>query len=171
MIVKLEASGLILEAEDDVAGFIAVLIERRGDGTILMTQPGLTQRIGKALKIDHLSPKRTPTKHGALGKDEEVEAAHGEYSYPSMIGIIGYLEGHSRNDTTSLRILVRRSIIPCVALYLIYVLCLWFVYQKLYSVFVVTIWCAVVTLLKAMLKESHVIERKTYGDHFSFSDK
>jgi hypothetical protein len=96
MIVKLEESGLSLEAEDDVAGFLGVLIERRDDGTILMTQPGLTERIVKALKIDHLPPKRTPAKHGALGKDE---AAHGEYSYPSLIGMLGYLQGHSRSDT------------------------------------------------------------------------
>jgi hypothetical protein len=100
MIVKLEASGLNMEAEDDVAGFLGVLVERRGDGTLLMTQPGLTQRIFKALKIDHLSPKRTPAKHGALGKDEDGEAAHGEYSYPSVSGMIGYLQGHRRSDTT-----------------------------------------------------------------------
>jgi hypothetical protein len=100
MIVKLEASGLIMEAEDDVAGFLGVLIERRGDGTILMTQPGLTQRIFKALKIDHLPPKRTPARHGALGKDKHGEAAHGEYSYPSVIYMLGYLQGHSRSDTT-----------------------------------------------------------------------
>jgi hypothetical protein len=100
MIVKLEELGLSLEAEDDFAGFLGVLIERRGDGTILMTQPGLTERIVKALKIDHLPPKRTPAKHGALGKDEGGEATHGEYSYPSVIGMLGYLQGHSRSDTT-----------------------------------------------------------------------
>jgi hypothetical protein len=79
MIVKLEASCLSMEAEDDVAGFLGVLIERRGDGTLLITQPGLTQRIVKALKIDRLPPKRTQAKHGALGKDEDGEASHGEY--------------------------------------------------------------------------------------------
>jgi hypothetical protein len=45
MIVKLEASGLSMEAEEDVAGFLGMLIEPRGDGTMLITQPGLTQRI------------------------------------------------------------------------------------------------------------------------------
>jgi hypothetical protein len=99
MIVKLKKSGLSLEAEDDVSGFLGVLKERRGDGTILMTQPGLTDRIVKALKNDHLPPKRTPAKHGALGKDEGCEDAHGEYSYPSVIGMLGYLQGHSRSDT------------------------------------------------------------------------
>jgi hypothetical protein len=65
-----------------------------------MTQPGLTQRIVKALNIDHLPPKRTPARHGALGKDENGEAAHGEYSYPSVIGMLGCLQGNSRSDTT-----------------------------------------------------------------------
>jgi hypothetical protein len=84
------ASGLSLEAGDDIAGFLGVLIEHRGDRTILLTQPGLTQRIAKALEIDHLPPKRTPANHGALGKDEDDEATHGEYSY---------LQGHNRSDT------------------------------------------------------------------------
>jgi hypothetical protein len=100
MIVRLEEAGLQLEAEDDVAGFLGVLIERPNDGTILMTQPGITQRIAKALKIDKLPPKRAPAKHGALGKDEDDEEAHGEYSYPSVIGMLGYLQGHGRIDTT-----------------------------------------------------------------------
>jgi hypothetical protein len=79
-----------LEAEDNVARFLVVLIEHRGDRTILLTHLGITQRIVKALKIDHLPPKRTPANHGALGKDEDDEATHGEYSYP---------QGHIRSDT------------------------------------------------------------------------
>jgi hypothetical protein len=100
MIVKLEAAGLQLEAEDDVAGVLGVLIEGREDGALLMTQPGLTHRFVKALKIDNLPPKRTPVKHGAPGKDEGGEKAHGEYSYPSAIGMIGYLYYHSCSDKT-----------------------------------------------------------------------
>jgi hypothetical protein len=60
MIVNLEEAGLQLEAEDDVAGFLGVLIERKYDRTIIMTQPGITQRIVKALKIDHLPPRERP---------------------------------------------------------------------------------------------------------------
>jgi hypothetical protein len=82
-----------------MAEFMGVLIERRGDGKVLMTQPGLTQRIVKALKIYHPSPKRTTAKHGALGKDEDGEATHGEYSYPSVIGMSGYLQGQCRSNT------------------------------------------------------------------------
>jgi hypothetical protein len=42
MSFKLVSCCLSLEAEDKVACFLGVLIERRGDGTILMTQQGLT---------------------------------------------------------------------------------------------------------------------------------
>jgi hypothetical protein len=100
IIFKLEASCLSMESKDCVAGFLGVLIERRGDGTIRMTQPGLIQRIVKALKIDHLPPKRTPANHGALGKYKNGEAVHGEYSYPSVSGMCGYLQGYGRSDTT-----------------------------------------------------------------------
>jgi hypothetical protein len=72
---------------------MGVLIESRGDGMILTTQPGLTQRIVKDLKIDHLPPTITPAKHGALRKYEDDEAAHGEYSYPSVIGMLGTYRG------------------------------------------------------------------------------
>jgi hypothetical protein len=43
--------------------------------------------------------------------------------------------------------------------------------QKLYIVFVVTIWRAVVGLLNVMLKESHAIDLKTDGDNFSVSER
>jgi hypothetical protein len=89
-----------LEAEDDVAGFLGFFIERRDDGTIIMTQPGLAQRTVKALNIDHLPPKRTPAKYVYLGKYEGGEEPDGEYNYPSVIGMIGYLQGDSRSDTT-----------------------------------------------------------------------
>jgi hypothetical protein len=46
------------------------------------------------------APKRTPAKHGSLGKDEGGEEAHGEYSYPLAIGMSGYLQGHIRTDCT-----------------------------------------------------------------------
>jgi hypothetical protein len=72
MIVKLEESGLQLEAEEDVAGFLGFLIEHHNDGTILMTQPGLTQRIVKALKIYHLPPReRVPS----MERSENTRAA------------------------------------------------------------------------------------------------
>ena len=50
-----------LEVEISVAGFLGVHIERNElDGTIKLSQKGLTKRIVEALQIEHLRPKQTP---------------------------------------------------------------------------------------------------------------
>ncbi len=67
-IKAIEDAGMHLEVEDDVAGFLGVLIDRKDDGTIHMTQTGLTDRIIKALNIGDLPMKRTPAEYGCLGK-------------------------------------------------------------------------------------------------------
>jgi hypothetical protein len=100
MIVKLESPCLSIEAEDDIVGFLGVLSEHLGDDMIIMTQPGQTQRIVKALKTNHLPLKRNPAKNGVLGKDDGGEAAHGKYSYTGVIDMLRYLEGYIRSDTT-----------------------------------------------------------------------
>ena len=99
-IKAIEASGMHLEVEDDVAGFLGVLIDRKQDGTIHMTQVGLTDRIIKALNIGDLPIKRTPAEYGCLGKNEFGDPPQGTYSYPSVIGMLQYLQGHSRPDIT-----------------------------------------------------------------------
>jgi hypothetical protein len=87
-----------LEIEDDVAGFLGVHIDRSSDGTINMTQAGLTDRIITALKIGDMHAKRTPAKFGCLGKNEWGDPCQGTYNYASVIGMMQYLQGHSRPD-------------------------------------------------------------------------
>jgi len=86
--------------EDDVAGFLGVHIDRRPDGTIEMTQKGLIDRIIDALSIDHLGPRTTPADVAPLGKDPEGAPADAYYNYASVIGMMSYLQGHSRPDIT-----------------------------------------------------------------------
>ena len=52
---------MVLEEEEDVAGFLGVHIERdEAKGTIKLTQKGLTQRIIEALCIEDLPAVETP---------------------------------------------------------------------------------------------------------------
>ncbi len=99
-IKAIEDAGMHLEVEDDVAGFLGVLIDLKNDGTIHMTQTGLTDRIIKALNTGHLPNKRTPAEYGCLGKNEFGDPPQGTYSYMSVIGMLQYLQGHSRPDIT-----------------------------------------------------------------------
>jgi hypothetical protein len=86
---------MVLEVEDDVAGFLGVHIDRRDDGTINLTQTGLIERIITALN------KRTPAEVGCLGKDLDGDPCQSTFSYPSVIGQLQYLQGHSRLDITT----------------------------------------------------------------------
>jgi hypothetical protein len=99
-IKAIEDAEMHLEVEDDVAGFLGVLIDRKDNGTIHMTQLGLTGQIIKALNIGDLPIKRTPAEYGCLGKNEFGDPPQGTCSYMSVIGMLQCLQGHSRPDIT-----------------------------------------------------------------------
>jgi hypothetical protein len=86
-----------LEVESDVAGFLGVLITKKPDGKIHLTQTGLIQRILAGLKMADFNTKETPAEHGCLPIGKDRDQPQGTYSYPSVIGMLGYL-GHTRPD-------------------------------------------------------------------------
>jgi hypothetical protein len=94
---QLEKLGVELEAEDDIAGFLGVHIDRSVDGTISLTQSGLIKKIIDTLDIQHLPPKQTPAED-VLTKDENGDPPNGTYNYASVIGMLLYVSGHSRPD-------------------------------------------------------------------------
>lgn len=98
VIAGLRKQDLDLEEEDDVAGFLGVLVNRHTNGSIELLQEGLIQRVIDALQIDHLPPKKTPAKLGVLSSDPEGEPPDGTFSYASVIGMLGYLQANSRPD-------------------------------------------------------------------------
>jgi hypothetical protein len=91
-----------LEVESDVAEFLGVLITKKPDDTIHLTQTGLIQRILEALNMADFNTKETPAEHGCLPIDNDGDPPKGTYSYPSVIGMLGYL-GHTRPDTVFAR--------------------------------------------------------------------
>mmetsp|Transcript_49248 Transcript_49248/g.50020 ORF Transcript_49248/g.50020 Transcript_49248/m.50020 type:complete len:249 (+) Transcript_49248:216-962(+) len=73
----------------------------REDSTIHLTQKGLAYRIVEAMHLNDktVDPVDAPcTKY--LPIDEFGCPAHGEFSYPSIVGQLNYLQGHSRSDIT-----------------------------------------------------------------------
>ena len=100
LISKLRKQEMPFDEEDDVAGFLGVHIDRRSDGSIELTQKGLISNIVTALNIDKLSPSRTPAKVGFLSKDKDGDPAECSFNYASVIGMMQYLQGHSRPDIT-----------------------------------------------------------------------
>jgi hypothetical protein len=98
---KMKQEGMLFREEESVAGYLGVHIDRRNDGTILLTQKGLADKIINSLHLsgEDISPVDTPcTKYVPI--DEDGELAHGEFSYPSVVGQMNYLQVHSRPDIT-----------------------------------------------------------------------
>jgi hypothetical protein len=89
-----------LEEEDDVAGFLGVLVKRSHNGTIELLQTGLIQRVLDALQINHLPSKRTPANIGVLGADQNGDPPDCHFNYASVLGMLGYLQANSRPDIT-----------------------------------------------------------------------
>jgi hypothetical protein len=101
VIDKLAQCDLDLEVEDSVAGFLGVHIDRNtDDGTIKLTQSGLAKRVVDALNVGSMPRKFTPAVKEPLVKDEHGAPPNSAYSYASVIGMLQYLQGHSRPDIT-----------------------------------------------------------------------
>jgi hypothetical protein len=97
---KLREQGLLLEQEDDAAGFLGVKMTKTEDGNIEMKQTGLIDRVVEALGLDSkmATPKWTPAEGTPLTRDEDGEPPQGSFSYASVVGMLLYLAGHSRPD-------------------------------------------------------------------------
>ena len=96
-IQSLKDSGVSVEIEDSVAGFLSVHIGKQKE-SIKLTQKGLCKRIIEALHVTSLPIKHTPAAKDLLGKDPDGDPPNGQYSYPLVIGMLLYLCGHSRPD-------------------------------------------------------------------------
>ncbi|KAL7489424.1 hypothetical protein ACHAW6_015024 [Cyclotella cf. meneghiniana] len=97
---KLCTEGLLLEQEDDSAGFLGVKMTKTEDGHIEMKQTGLIDRIVEALGLDSkmVTPKWTPAEATPLMRDEDGEPPQGAFCYVSVVGMLLYLSGHSCPD-------------------------------------------------------------------------
>jgi hypothetical protein len=83
LIFKLKKQQVDLEEEDSVAGFLGVHIERNdNDGTIKLTQTGITQRIIDALGVQNLPRAMTPALRQPLVADKDGLEAQGSLIMP-----------------------------------------------------------------------------------------
>jgi hypothetical protein len=84
-----------LNIEDDVAGFLGILMQKKEDGSIELIQTGLIDRILKVMGLDDSHVKSTPSDVNALGKDDDGEPCSEPWSYASVVGMMMYLASNS----------------------------------------------------------------------------
>ena len=97
----MEAESIMFREEESVAGYLGVHIDCKDDGSILLTQSGLTEKIVGAMHLLDKSIKsiNTPCAN-CLPIDKDGKVSHGDFNYQSVIGQLNYLQGHSRPDIT-----------------------------------------------------------------------
>ena len=84
-----------------LAGYLGVHIDCRKDSTIHLIQKELSHRIVGAIHFTDstVDPVDTPCTE-YLPIDKFGHSAHGEFSYPSVVGQLNYLQGHPRSNIT-----------------------------------------------------------------------
>ncbi len=94
----MQREDICLQKEGTAKGLFGVN-NKNIDGKIELTQPGLSERIVKALGFNkHTTSCKTPAEPSPLPKDIAGEPASVMINYASVIGMLLYLSGHTRPD-------------------------------------------------------------------------
>jgi hypothetical protein len=97
-IEQIRKTGMELNVEDDVAGFLGVHINHNEDGKVTLLQTGLIDRVIAAMGLEDSNPKGTPCPKESLGRDLEGIPFSCEFNYASVVGMLMYLCNNSRPD-------------------------------------------------------------------------
>ncbi len=88
-------SGFDVKDEGTLLNYLGLQIRTIDDGSIVMTQPGLTYRILEALGLLNAAPKETPGT-SLLGNFSKEPGPSGTINYCSVVGLLIYLVGNTR---------------------------------------------------------------------------
>ena len=98
---RIHSSGFDLDIEGKFAEYLGVGIEECPDGTRIMTQKGLIDKIIKSTKMQECNPTWTPSPQAALGSDPDGEPHdENEWKYASIVGMLLYVSNNTRPDIT-----------------------------------------------------------------------
>jgi hypothetical protein len=97
-IEAIKATGMELNVEDDVAGFLGVHLNHKGNGQVVLTQTGLIERVISGMGLEDANPKSTPAPRETLGRDVGGSLFSEEFNYASIVGMMMYLCNNSRPD-------------------------------------------------------------------------
>jgi hypothetical protein len=92
---------LAITVEGDLADFLGVNIDRRGDGTIHLSQPHLIDQIIEDLRLngENVKEKATPAASSKLlTRHSKSRPFDNSLNYRSVIGKLNYLEKATRSD-------------------------------------------------------------------------
>ena len=90
--------GLKLKKEGTFEEFLGIKFDKRSDGSIELTQKGLTTKILETAGMTDCSANSTPCTQLCLGSDPEGEPMDETWNYASIVGMLLYLTTNTRPD-------------------------------------------------------------------------
>jgi hypothetical protein len=97
LVDELRGLGFELTKEGDFSEFLGIKLEKRTDGSILLSQSGLINKILQATQMDECKPNILPAAF-PLGSDPDGLPMNETWSYSSVIGMLLYLSTNTRCD-------------------------------------------------------------------------
>ena len=88
----------VLRDEGEVGDFLGIRIEKTGDNTFTLCQPGLIQKVLAAAGMEEANSAKTPASTTPVGMDKEGESFSEDWDYAAVIGMLMYLANNSRPD-------------------------------------------------------------------------
>jgi hypothetical protein len=100
IVEAMRKAGLILHVESDsgsIANYLGIQIQEEDNGTLLLMQSGLIDRILEAMDLKNATPKDTPATE-AIGANKQSPSFDGKYNYRSVIRMMMYLTSSTRRN-------------------------------------------------------------------------
>ena len=89
-----------LTDEGILTDYPGIHFETKEDGSFEATQTGLVDKIIAAAGLIDCNPSEMPTAQLPIGRDTEGESYCKDWEYNSIIGMLQYLQQHTRPDIT-----------------------------------------------------------------------
>ena len=89
---------LLLEKEEDMAGFLGIQLIQDKNNSLIMNQIGLIEMILSAMDMEDCNHKNTPEEKNMLYKDVGGAPCCEYWYYRSIVGMMLYLAGSNRPD-------------------------------------------------------------------------
>ena len=98
MVEQLQAKGFTLTREGTFAEYLGIRFDKRPDGSYVLTQRGLIDKILAATGLVDANPNWLPTTQLALGTDPTGPPMNEKWQYSSVVGMLLYLSCNTRPD-------------------------------------------------------------------------
>ena len=98
IVKKLRDGGFELTKDSSFEEYLGIQFVRNKDGSVLMNQPGLIDKIIKTMGMDMCNPNKTPATKLPLGKDVDGEPMEEKWDYRSIVGMLLYVSSNTRPD-------------------------------------------------------------------------